>query len=418
VSRDARFRTPRDRPPLVRAANALLRPFRRFVDVSSDHFVAIATRGLEAGAGERLEFRPALDALCHSLETEAELSTLGCLAAREDTTRLVRTQIRVGRLLDERPEILETELPRPIFVIGWPRSGTTILHALLAQNPAHRALLYYEGFDPAAPARFASSQGDFDPRKEELAKTLRALELMAPGYRAIHPMEPESVEECVTVLYHTFSTPQFAFQYHGPSFQRFIAAQGPLGPYTHYRKQLQMLHYFRRQGERWVLKDPTHFWALDAILELFPDASFVWIHRDPARTLASIASLTAHTRALFSDAFSAERVGSEVTREVWPQLLRRGLELRAQLPADRFVDVRYRDFMADPVGCVAGVYERLGLEATGALRARVAAFLRARPQGAEGVHHYSTAQFGIDAETERRRYADYIDRFQIPPEGD
>ncbi|MBW2267777.1 MAG: sulfotransferase [Deltaproteobacteria bacterium] len=409
---DAHFRGPgADLPFPLRAVKALARPFARHIELSSDAVVRRALRGLPSGAGRALEFREALDALCHSMDCETQMHTLGRITARADTARLVRTQIEINLELARSPEILETPLPRPIYVIGWPRTGTTVLHTLLAQDPAHRALRYFEGFDPVAPAR-----GGADLRSAQLQKMLRGLEYMQPGYRAIHPMDPDSIEECVTVLYHTFSTPQFDFQYHCPSYHEFLERQGPRAAYAHYRKQLQMLQHYRPYGERWVLKDPTHLIALDTLLELFPDAQFVWIHRDPVRALTSIASLTAHTRSLFSDAYDAEMVGQEVTSGFWPREMLRGLELREKLPAERFIDVRYADFMANPIGSVGAIYDRLGLELRPEARRAMECYLREHAQGSEGVHRHSPEQFGIDPETEWKRYADYSERFELPRE--
>lgn len=409
---DADFRTPgADLPFSVRAAIALGRPFGRRIDLSGDAIVHRALQGLPAEAARALEFRDALDALCHSMDHETQLHALGRVTARNDTARLVRTQIKLNLELARSPEILATRLPRPVYVIGWPRTGTTLLHTLLAQDPAHRGLLYYEGFDPAAPARGAE-----DSRAAKLGKMLRGLEYIQPGYRAIHPMDPDSVEECVTVLYHSFSTPQFDFQYRCPSYLEFLERQGTLAPYTHYRKQLQMLQHYRPHGERWVLKDPTHMVALDTLLELFPDASFVWIHRDPVRALASIASLTAHTRSLFSNAYDAETIGREVITGFWPRALRRGLELREELPVDRFLDVCYADLMTDPLGVLGRIYEWLGVELHSEARHAMERYLQEHAQGSEGVHRYSPEQFGIDPETEWKRFADYSERFHIPRE--
>jgi hypothetical protein len=409
--RDADFSTPQATHPVpVRIANALGGPFTRRVDLSSDAIVARALRSLPDAAESDIEFRPALDALCHSLQHETDFNAIGRTSAKGDTVRLLQTQIRINQLLRSRPEILETELPRPIYVIGLPRSGTTILHSLLAQDPEHRALRYFEGFDPTLPAT-----RDVQSR-QKLGRMLAGLEYVSPSYRAIHAMDADSIEECVTVMYHSFSTIQMEFQYECPSYLRFLEDQGTNAPYAYYRKQLQLLQFHRPHGKRWVLKDPAHLVALDTLQELFPDASFVWIHRDPARVLSSIASLTAYTRAIFSDHYDAESIGRTVTDGVWPRALARGLELREQLPEDRFVDLRYADFVADPIASLERVYEQLNLTFTAAARSAMAEYLRAHSQHSEGAHRHSLEQFGIDPASESRRHASYRERFDIPRE--
>ena len=185
--RDAVFTTPQgNRPWPARAGMALARPFAGRIDVSAESLIAKAVAGHPELTEEALLFRPALEALCHSLEHEAQLHVLGRITARDDTARIVRTQLRVNRELARRPEILETRLPTPLIILGLPRSGTTILQTLLAQDPENRALLYYEGFDPVAP------EGE-DQRRQKLGRMLGFLEYLAPGYRAIHAMDPDII---------------------------------------------------------------------------------------------------------------------------------------------------------------------------------------------------------------------------------
>ena len=409
--RDADFTTPQaTRPLLYRVLNGLGAPFASRIDLSSDAIVARALRGIDADPARDLQFRPALDALCHSMTHETAFNAIGRISARDDTARIVRTQIRINQLLRAQPEILETALPRPIFVLGLPRSGTTILHSVLAQDPAHRSMRYFEGFDPSLPA---SQDAEL---KAKLARMLAQLEGMAPSYRAIHAMDPDSIEECVTVMVHTFSTIQMEFQYECPSYLAFLEKQGYAEPYAYHRKQLQLLQHQRPHAERWLLKDPAHMVALDSLLESFPDAHFVWIHRDPARVLSSICSLTAYTRALFSDRYGAEQVGQIVSQGVWPRALERGLELRDRLPADRFVDVRYADFMSDPLGSIAAIYRGLGLPLPQAARDAMERYLQEHRQHSEGVHRHSLAQFGLEESSVSRRFSEYRARFDLPTE--
>jgi len=365
-------------------------------------------RRREPGTGAPApEAEEALGALAGSLESDAALHLVGRFAARDDTLRLARTHLRVRQALGDDPAILDTRLPAPIFIVGWPRTGTTFLHALLACDPAHRTLPYWESFDPLPPR-----EGP-DRRAETLERMLRQLATFAPDYHAIHPMSAHGAEECVALFMNAFRTLQFDIQYRVPGYVDWLLRQDARIAYACYRRQLQLVQHHRPCGERFVLKDPTHLVHLDALLELFPDASIVFTHRDPARALSSLCSLYAHTRAIFSDDVDPHAIGREILAGYWPSALARALELRERLPAGRFADVRQPDLARDPIGTVERLYRDLGLRICDPARRAMQELVAAKARAPASVHEHGLEGFGLDASSIRERFADYSTRFAL-----
>jgi hypothetical protein len=349
----------------------------------------------------------ALDALAGSLRDDAALHLIGRFAARDDTLRMARTHLRIERTLRDDPAIADTQLPAPIFILGWPRTGTTFLHRLLACDPAHRALPYWESFDPVPPR-----EGP-DRRPQKLDRMLRQLALFAPDYHAIHPMTAHGVEECVALFMNVFRTLQFDIQYRVPSYVDWLLRQDARVAYAAYRRQLQLVQHHRPHGERFLLKDPTHLVHLEALVELFPDARLVFTHRDPPRALSSLCSLYAHTRAIFSDEVDAHAIGREILGGYWPRALARALELRERLPKGRVADVRHGDLTRDPIGAVERLYRELGLGFDEPQRRPMQEFLATRAPATVNAHEHSPEGFGLAADAIRERFADYSARFAL-----
>jgi hypothetical protein len=197
----------RSRPPApIRFANRLGRPFETLVGLDEPALVARALRRSPDFAPDRLEGRDGLRALCKALEDESRLSFVGRVAARQDLLRLVRSQVRMLKELDRLPEAAAERIERPVFIVGLPRTGTTILLALLSQDPAHRPLLFWEGLDPVQPT-------GRDRRLQKARAAIRGFDYLSPHYQSIHPMAADLPEECVLLFMPFFATPQFDFQY-------------------------------------------------------------------------------------------------------------------------------------------------------------------------------------------------------------
>jgi hypothetical protein len=415
-AREARFTSARaDRALAVNVANAALRWARRFISLDPDDWVRRAVAAVEGASESDVGFREELRLLCLGIERDSDLHFVGRLSARDDTVRMIRTQLRVRRALAERAERSGglPELMPALFILGWPRTGTTHLLGLLAEDPAHRSLPYYESFDPVPPP-----PGREDRRAQKVDKMLGSVRLLSAHYQSIHPMKGDDPEECVALFMNALRSYQFEFQYRLPDYVRYLQQSSPLEAYRFYCDQLRLCQAARPAGERWLLKDPTHLLGFETLIELFPEPGtrFVFTHRDPVAALGSICSLYAHTRAMFSDAVDAQAIGPELMAGIWPDALERALEQRAARPGLVTADLHYAALVRDPLPTLERLYAALDLELRPAARQAMAAYVAAHPQARSGAHRYALEQFGLRAGEVRERFKAYSERYGVEPE--
>jgi LPS sulfotransferase NodH len=395
------------RPLWVKAFNAAGRLAPRWLAPSAEAWWREA-RAKEPEAGEpAAEAVAALDALVAALRESAALHGLGRFSAKDDTVRMARTHLRVEHAWRERPELADEALPPPVFIVGWPRTGSTALHTLLAADPRNRTLPYWESFDPVPP-----SHGP-DLRIAKLDRMLAQLERLAPDYHAIHPMAAEMTEECVALFMNHFRSLQYDFQYRVPGYVSWLLAEDAQIAYRAYERSLRLAHHFRPGGDRFVLKDPTHLVHLPTILALWPDAKIIFTHRDPVSAIPSLCSLYAHTRAIFSDDVSAAAIGEEVMAGHWPRALDAALAVRERIPPGQRADVRHTDLRADPIGAVERIYETLGFELHDDARHAMKRFLAEEAAKPDSVHEHSLTGFGLEADSIRERFRRYREAFDL-----
>jgi hypothetical protein len=394
-------------PWWVRAVNAIggkLEPVGR---PSADIWWERAQRQNPHAGDPTPDTRAALEAFTHSLNEDAALSFIGKIAAWLDCSRMAGTHLRVEQALRERPEVAHTRLPTPVFVLGIFRSGTTILHRLLGEDPENRTLPHWESFDPT-------------PRPEgpgraqvTLSRFLKMADVISPNIKAIHPMDAFQTDECRGMFTNVFRTPQLNVQYRVNGYVDWLFEQDATIAYRHHRRQLQLAYHQRPYGKRFVLKDPTHTFFVDAILEVFPDARFLFIHRDPVDTLSSICSLHAYARSVFSSDVDAHALGAELSSSYLVNRLEPALERVDQLPRGRVAHLRAPDLSRDPVGTIASAYRTLGMELGGQARRAMRDYMIQKRLQPGARHHHSAEGFGLDPHQIRERFSRYCERFDL-----
>jgi hypothetical protein len=366
---------------------------------------------LEIFDDEEGVFEEALGRLLHSLETEAGLSLLGRIAARQDLVRLLANRLRLVEDRRRFPAIAAQRVQRPLFVTGLPRTGTTLLHSLLAQDPANRVPLHWEMIFPSPPperARYTT-----DRRIAVAERQVQWFKRLQPDIRFIHPVGARLPEECLIIQSHSMLSWQFQTTHHVPSYEAWLEAHDLRLCYAWHRRFLQQLQW-RCPGERWVLKAPAHLFGLPALFATYPDAGVIFTHRNPLEVAASLASLTTVLRRTFSDTVDPRAVGREMTAR-WSDALLRALVDRdaGVAPPSQFHDVQYIDLMRDPIGTVARLYAHFGLDFTPVAEERMRRFLAENPKDKNGQHRYTLAQFGLDRDEEAARYRSYRERFDV-----
>jgi hypothetical protein len=360
-------------------------------------------------------WREGLERLLAALREEARLHELGRQVAAADLVSYLTNRLGIVEWRRRHPEVARAPVTPPIVIMGQGRTGTTILHDLLAQDPATRAPLTWEVDLPCPPPETASYASD--ARIAEVQARSDLTEQLIPGFRAMHPSGALLAQECVRITGAEFRSAIFPTQFRVPSYARWLIYEAEMAPaYRWHRSYLQHLQS-RHPARRWVLKSPGHIWALGPLLAEYPDALLVQTHRDPLRIVASVSSLIATLRRLAS----AESGVPEVAAE-WADYLLDGLDrsVRARedgtLAKDRVVDVHFAAFLADPFATIRDIYERLGLELTGEAESRMRAFWTANPVDKHGRHRYSFADTGLPVGELRERALRYQRYFDVPSE--
>jgi len=351
----------------------------------------------------------ALAALTSSLKKEASLSRFGRIAAGLDLKRMLSTLLILSEAEREDPSILTRPLAPPIFVAGLPRSGTTFLHGLLAEDPANRAPRIWESVYPYPSHRAAG----FGAGRRKVELELRFFARLSPGIRSLHPLEADAPQECIEFTSQVFRSPRFDDVYRAPSYHAWLEASGYDDGYRFLARFLRHLQGPGEAPRRWILKSPEHVFSLDALTRTFPDAMLVLVHRDPGHVLTSAARLTELMRAPFTTAIDRKEIGAKVA-DHWQKGMRR-MTAVADDPSFplRLTNVQYRSLVGDPIGTIAQVYDVFGLELSPEARTAMAAKVAQAPNGGYGANVYRPEDFGIDPERERERASAYIERFGV-----
>ena len=356
------------------------------------------------------DFFEGLSRLVDSCQREAQLNLVGRIVLRADLIRTLCSRLFIQRDRKAYPSVERQQIHEPLFIVGLPRSGTTILHTLFASDPDHRVPLTWEVMTPSPPTR------DNEKRRIQRAiSSCNCFNWLAPTFRQVHPVGADLPQECVSLMAPTFLSDQFDAMYYVPSYREWFFCQDLRPAYEYHRRFLQHLQV-RQNAKRWVLKAPTHMFALQNLLAVYPDALFVQTHRAPLDAMASVSSLITILRRVFSDAVDPFTVCREAI-DYWSKTLAKFLQERRLLEDHRICDVDYIDIRRDPVAVVRRIYEHFGWSLSRKAEERMQRALASQPEERFRLHRYDLSQFGVDEVDSAARFADYCDRFGLVTRG-
>ena len=324
---------------------------------------------------------------------------------------LQRAQVKsalVGRLLAEHgfaehPVYADVRIERPIFVVGLPRTGTTALHRLLHADPRHQGLeLWLTEYPRPRPPQ---ATWDDDPVFAGINAAYAEHHVGHPEFMGIHYLDAATVEECWRVLRQSGKSISFESLAHVPTYSCWLAGQDWTDAYERHRANLQLIG-LHDQDRRWVLKNPSHLVALDALMTVYPDALVVNTRRDPVVSVASACSLSAEATAGWSTTFVGETIG-RTQLDLLARSHHAFTEARKRYDSAQFVDVDYQDFVADPVATVRGIYGAFDLGWTTEAEAAVTAIdEESRRGGKRPSHRYSLDDYGLTEADVRSAFSD------------
>lgn len=367
---------------------------------------ARAETGLEDFGDPR--FVEGLRVLCEMLATTAGLTQRGRRSNRKRLVRLLATRLRVEAAFARHPEIREREIERPMFLTGLPRTGTSATFNLLGMDPAARPLLLWEGTFPD-PLEGMEPRAD-DPRHLAMRAHFARAREQNPEFTKIHFADADTPEECVIPMAITFENVHNGIEVLMEPYASWFRARDLRPQYVYYRELLKMLDW-QRPGDRWLLKSPAHLWALDAIVDVFPDCCIVLTHRDPLEAIASYCSMM--ETLLASQGCSPQPHLGETVLDFCASSLERGYAVRDAGDPARFFDLRFADFVADGLASMRAIYDHFGLALSPEAEAAMMRYLRENPRGKHGTHEYDLARYGLTPQAVRERLGWYIERFDL-----
>jgi Sulfotransferase family len=356
-------------------------------------------------------FREGLDVLVISLNSEAELNELGRQALTEMILTNLANRSRVTEWVARHPEVAEEAIERPIFIIGPPRTGTTLLSRLLHQDPQLRSLMKWEAQNSVPPPEAATFA--CDPRIAEAERDDLILDQVNPALKTVHSNLPDGPTECIAVLAQDFKCNYWESAANIPTYSAWLADCDYTSAYEYHRRVLQLLQS-KARGQ-WSLKGPAHRLAIDTLADTYPDAFFIETHRDPVTVVASMCSLITSVTETFSDAHRRPYIAGHWTG-VLEQMSNRVDAFRDRHEDARFLDLQYTDLLADPIAAVRRVYDHVGRELPPEVEAKMAAYLTANPQGKYGRHVYSLDDLCLDRDEIETRFSRHVARYEIPRE--
>jgi Sulfotransferase family len=374
--------------------------------LAAEEVVALARRRSGLTDYGDTAFIDPLRRLLSACVNEASLSLVGRMATRWDMVRFLTNLLRFHDAEARDPGILRQKIDRPIFITGLPRSGTTFLHRLLLEDPGNVAPRVWQTIYPYPPQRGR------DARAARVARQLRAFERLAPEFRALHPLDATSPQECSEITGHVFRSLRFDTTYRIPSYRCWLDRAGHLPAYQFHRRFLQHLQHQARGG-RWVVKCPDHLFSLEEIRAVYPDARLVFVHRDPLKVLLSVAKLTEVLRRPFTRQVDPHEIGRQESAR-WLEGTRRMVAVGddAGLP-EPIHHVHHADLVADPTATVSRLYQHFGLTLEPAVAGAVERYARERPDLGYGPRDYRFEDHGLDAAAEREKFRGYTERFDV-----
>ncbi|WP_439031697.1 sulfotransferase family protein [Gordonia terrae] len=343
-----------------------------------------------------------LGILLESYRSEAGLTELG--------SKMFRYFLKgalVARLLSEaswkaNPGFADVEVTRPIFVTGLPRTGTTALHRLLAADPAHQGVeMWLAEFPQPRPPRDTWSD---NPVYRQIQSGFEQHHVENPEFMGLHYMDAGEVEECWQLLRQSVMSISYESLAHVPTYSQWLSTRDWTPAYLRHRRNLQLIG-LNDPGKRWVLKNPSHLFALDALMAAYPDALVIQTHRPPTTLIASMCSLAEHATSGYSTTFTGPQIGQDQL-ELWSRGLREFSAARKRYDPSQFLDIDFTDLRSDPMGTVERVYAALGSPMLDEARAAVTALDEESQSGArKPQHRYQLSDYGLDEATVEAAFA-------------
>src|SRR6201995_413291 len=356
------------------------------------HASAVKACGLDDFGVDDDNYREGLGVLLDSFRRDADLTEFGSKMQRFFVRNALVARLVSEAAFKQYPQHVDVPIERPIFVTGLVRTGTTLIHRLLTADPRHQGLeLWLAEFPQPRPPRETWPQ---NPVFAELDARFKKAHEENPDYTGLHYMTADDVEECWQLLRQSLHSVSYETLAHIPTYSGWLSEQDWTLSYRRHRKNLQLIG-LNDAEKRWVLKNPSHLFALDALMATYPDALVIQTHRPVETIMASMCSLAQHTADGWSTTFAGAQIGAD-SMETWSRGLERFNTARAKYDPGQFYDVEYKNLIADPIGTVTDIYRHFDIPLTDDARKAMEDIHAESQTGARAPKHtYSLADYGL-----------------------
>ena len=346
--------------------------------------------------------------LINSINKEADLNEVGVEAQKHRLIGILANILRIESAFIENPEILNEEIKSPVVIVGLPRTGSTMTHRLLASDPNHTAMLWWEG---RYPAMLENEQRGNPVDRMEMGKAeVEAVMQASPDALTIHPWDYKGADEEILLLEHTFfSTVPESFM-RLPAYSQWVESQDHIHAYVQLKKMLQYLQWQNpgRENKRWVLKSPHHLGFIDKLLNVFPDSKVIQTHRDPYKTVPSFCSMCANLFEPISNSYDKQEIGHHWANKL-AKVLNHCMKI-SRLNKENFLDLEFNKMIKDPISEMTEVYDFIGEDFTHQAENAMKAW-KEENQHEMGAHQYSLEEFGLESSFIDNYFQDYINQY-------
>lgn len=337
-----------------------------------------------------------------------EFTALSNIVTRQAMIKAAANRLQMVDYLKSHQQEMTKPFGRPVFVLGFPRTGTTLLQNLLCLDPGRRALPFWELTNPIPIHKDPGT--DRHARIQSAENVLSLAYRFAPEMRTIHEITAETAEECWYLFFHCFAVLNYDLQTGTNTFGDWLLTQDMQWAYEGYRSQLSILNH-NWPARNLVLKCPEHLWFMDALLEVFPDACVIWTHRDPVASIASYCSLISLTYRMHFGNMQPHRIGAHIRKRFHQGVTRAMASREAYGNEDTFFDVRFHELVQDPGAMVDQITDHFDLPKVA--DEAIQNWLNNGRSDKRGAHQYSAERYGLDRCAILKEFAPYIERFGI-----
>ena len=353
-------------------------------------------------------FLEGFECLVHSINQEADLNDVGMEAQQHRLIGILANMLRIEDACVQYPEILNEEIKSPVVIVGLPRTGSTMTHRLLASDPRHTAMLWWEGRYPAMLPN--EVRGHPDERMEMGKAEVEAVMQASPEALTIHPWDYKGADEEILLLEHTFfSTVPESFM-RLPTYSKWVESQDHIHAYSQLKIMLQYLQWQNpgRNKKRWVLKSPHHLGFIDKLLKVFPDSKVIQTHRDPIKTVPSFCSMCSNLFEPLTNSYDKNEIGYHWAHKL-AKVLNHCMEV-SNLNKENFLNLEFKKMIKDPILEMEVVYNFIDEDFTDQAENAMNAW-KEENQHEMGAHQYSLEEFGLESSFIDSYFSEYINQY-------